>query len=117
MLIRWIFVTIQSKKLLIDQLGQVFFCQYFIGNLQQLGSGKFFDAAVHFFPAVVFAVVKKAFAHVEGIVLKIVTCHSDLPDDLLLGSMKLGGGQCTVTQLFQLFPHQTDTRVDVPVSV
>lgn len=78
-----------------------------------MACGQGFNTFKDFSRAFKFAVVQKCFPHIECIVFKVVACHTDLPDDLLLGSGQLGIGQFIVTQLFQFLVHQSDAMVHI----
>lgn len=83
---KWWKSELSGINLLINQGRKIVLSKHFIGYVKELAGGETFYPFEYFFFFFVSMVVQKAFSHVERIVLKIVSGHPYLSDDLFFAA-------------------------------
>lgn len=97
---KWWKSELSGINLLINQGRKIVLSKHFIGYVKELAGGETFYPFEYFFFFFVSMIVQKAFSHVECIVLKIVSGHPYLSDDLFLCRSQLQFGQGFLTDFF-----------------
>ena len=104
-----------NNSLCINQCRQTFLGKHLVRNFPQFVGSKCLDAAEGVLRVIHLAIVKEGLRHAEGGILRIVTCHPYLANDLLLGCCQLGRTERLVAKAFQFLLHQADAAVHIVV--